>query len=62
MKTQKEVRVSFWENHPQFKKDYRKTKRQNDYYTDIRCCFVDYVDYLVKDGIISEKLGNRVTL
>jgi hypothetical protein len=62
MKTIKEVRDSFWESFPQFKNEYRKTKRQNQYKTDIRVCFVEHVDYLTKSGLISEKLASRVTL
>lgn len=62
MKKITEVRKAFWNAYPQFKSDYRKTYRQNDYCTDIRCAFVDYVDNLQKDGIITEKLSHRVTL
>ena len=62
MKTVSQVRKAFWDNHPQFKSQYRKTYRQNQYHTDIRCAFVDFVDYLQKDGIISENLADRVTL
>ena len=62
LKTITQVRESFWESFPQYKSHYKKNKRQNDYICDIRCSFVDYVDYLQKDGQISEKLANRVTL
>jgi hypothetical protein len=62
MKTQQEVRASFWNDNQNFKKDFRVNKRQNQYSTDIRCAFVDYVDSLRKNGLISEKLANRVTL
>lgn len=62
IKTVTEVRKAFWSAHPQFSNDYRKTYSQNDYKTDIRTAFVDYVDYLQKDGVISEKLAYRVTL
>lgn len=62
MITQQQVRNSFWENYPQFKSEFRKSKRQNEYCTDIRCSFVDYVDYLQKDGHITEKLADKVTL
>lgn len=62
MKTQTEVRNSFWESFPQFKPERRSRKRQNDYRTDIRVSFVDYVDMLRRDGEISEALANRVTL
>ena len=62
MKTIKEVREAFWESVPQFQKYYRVKKRQNDYFTDIRCTFVDFVDNLARDNKISEKLAQRVTL
>ena len=62
MKTITEVRNAFWDVHTEFKSDFRKTYRQNQYKTDIRCAFVDYVDSLQKNGDISEKLARRVTL
>lgn len=62
MRTFKEVRNSFWENHPQFKDEYRKTWSQNKYRADIRVSFTDWVDHLMKSGEITEKLAYRVTL
>lgn len=62
MKTITEVRESFWASHPEFKEFYQVSKRQNQYNVTIRCCFVEYVDLLLKDGTISESLSNRVTL
>lgn len=62
MKTQNEIRKAFWDSHPEFKSDYRRTKKQNDYNTDIRTEFVNWVDSEQKDGNISEKLASRVTL
>lgn len=62
MKTQAQVRAAFWEQHPEFKSEYRKTYRQNQYNATIRTAFVNWVDFLMKDGIISESLSNRVTL
>jgi len=62
MKTITEVRSSFWANHPEFKSEFRKKLRQNDYSTDIRCAFVDYVDFLHRDGVICDKLAYKVTL
>jgi len=66
MKTQTQVRNNFWqylaEVNPELRKEKRSKKTQNDYCTDIRCLFVDYVDHLQKDGTISEKLANKVTL
>ena len=63
MKTQTEVRQAFWftffvEGKPS---EYRG-KHQNDLPVDIRMAFVDYVDSLCKDKIISSKLAASVTL
>ncbi len=60
---QDQVRDAFWltfyvEGKP---REYRG-KAQNDLPTDIRCAFCDYVDYLARDGTISEALARRVTL
>lgn len=62
LKTFKEVRESFWEAHPEFQSEYRKTWRQNKYNATIRSAFVEYIDMLSKDGIITKNLKNRVTL
>lgn len=62
MKTQKEVRKSFWESFPEFKSEYRVKKRQNDYRTDIRCAFVDFVDDLRRSGEITQKQADNYTL
>ena len=62
MKTIAEVRNAFWNVHTEFKSDFRKTYRQNQYKTDIRCAFADYVDSLEKNGDINETLARRVTL
>lgn len=60
MTTQAQVRKAFWREHPQFKRFAGKT--QNDYPTDVRVSFVDYVNYLACNGEISEALAKRVTL
>ena len=62
MKTITQVRKSFWEAYPEFKNEYRKTWRQNQYKTDIRCAFVNFVDYLRNNNIITENLAKNVTL
>lgn len=62
MKTVKAIRAAFWEQHPEFKPEFRTQYRQNDYRTDIRISFCDFVDHLEKDGQITEKLASRVTL
>lgn len=62
MKTQTEIRDAFWGAHPEYRPLFRKGKRQNDYDTDIRCAFVDFVDQLRREEVITEKLAMRVTL
>jgi hypothetical protein len=59
--TQKQVRAAFWQQ-TQWQASYRAGKKQNDYCTDIRVDFIDFVDALSRAGIISEALASRVTL
>lgn len=63
MRTQTEIRKAFWytffcEGIP----SKYKGKRQNDLPTDLRIAFVEYVDDLCRDKVISEKLASKVTL
>jgi hypothetical protein len=58
MTTQKEIRASFKEYCP----EYKTSKKQNDQICDVRCLFVDSVDRLRRDGLISERLAQKVTL
>lgn len=60
--TQKEVRDLFWEAYPQASSVRVKGKTQNDYPTDTRVAFVDYVEHLRSSELISEALAWRVTL
>jgi Leu/Phe-tRNA-protein transferase len=60
--TQPEVRADFWENHPQFASEFRKSKRQDQYRTDIRVAFVEHVEHLHREGAIGDKLAFKVTL
>jgi hypothetical protein len=62
MKTIKEIRKQFWVEFPEFSGEYKANKRQNNYSCNCRCAFVAWVDYLQKDGVIPEKLANKVTL
>ncbi len=62
MKTITAIRNAFWDVHTEFKSEFRKTYRQSQYRTDVRCAFVDYVDSLRKNDDISEKLAIRATL
>lgn len=62
--TQRELRRLFKEYNPQF--DYRKIKNHRGdammYKATTRCAFVDYVDFMQKCKVISEKLADRATL
>lgn len=62
MKTQKEIRQAFWNEFPEFKHEFRTRKTQNDYSCDIRCTFVDWIDNIHKDGIISDGMAQKITL
>lgn len=65
MTTQKQIRAAFWVwggNGEAPRRFSRKRGRDGDYSTDTRCAFVNFVDMLQRDGQISEKLAQRVTL
>lgn len=62
--SQKQLRAEFWDTFPELDRekitDYSGKGKM--YKTDTRCAFVDFVDMLSKDGIISRELAERVTL
>jgi hypothetical protein len=60
--TFKQIRLLFWESHPQFKKDYRVKKSQNDYKTDIRVSFTDFMYHLYQNEQITEKQYSKITI
>lgn len=60
--TFKEVRNLFFEEHPQFAHERRARKSQNDYSTDCRCSFCDFVEFLRSQGDITNKQAARLTL
>jgi hypothetical protein len=62
MKTQTEVRQAFWQGNEHLRRFYGRGKRQNDYNATIRSEWVEFVDMLVRDRIITEELAQRVTL
>jgi hypothetical protein len=72
METQKEVRDAFWRDNQDWNETYTKCVRtngtnyrrrtQNEYPATIRSAFVDYVDRLCRNGEISDKLAQIVTL
>ena len=62
--TLKELRKMFWREAatPEMRAEYRTNKTQNDYSTDVRCAWVDFVDYAQMSGIITEKQASNATL
>ena len=62
--TLKELRKMFWREiaTPEMRSEYRTRKTQNDYSTDIRCAWVDFVDYADELGMITEKQASNATL
>ena len=61
--SQRQVRSDFWANHPGL--SHRRTVRMGDdrvYPADTRMAFIDWIDYLCRNQIISPRLADRVTL
>ena len=58
--TQKTIRSMFWNDHPDLTRVPRFT--QNDYPTDTRLAFCDFVEMLARSGVISDALAKRATL
>jgi hypothetical protein len=58
--TQSEFHAAFWQGVPQGWSKYRN-KQQNEWPTALRVEFMDFVDFLAKQGNISEDLAQRVT-
>lgn len=60
--TFKEVRNLFFAEYPQFAHERRARKSQNNYSTDCRCYFCDFVEFLRRDGCITDKQAESITL
>lgn len=60
----KAVRAAFWRDHPGLsrKKIPNYSGNGTMYVTDTRVAFTDYVDMLSRDGRISQRLAQSVTL
>ena len=58
MTNQKQIRAQFWAIHP----EAMRKKINGQYVTDTRVLFCDFIEYLLRDGQISEKLAYRATL
>lgn len=63
MTTQKQVRAAFWQGIAyDTGGSIQRKKVAGEYTCDTRCEFVEFVDMLQRDGVISEALAGRVTL
>lgn len=69
MTTQKQIRAAFWSAHPALiRRRHRYAWSASDksgelvHHVDARMSFVDYIDQLARNGIISNELAQRVTL
>lgn len=60
--TFKQIRDMFFEWHPQFAHERKYRKTQNEYSTNCRCAFVDFVDSIHKNGMITDKQRFWITL
>lgn len=60
--TFKEVRNLFFAEHPEFTHERRARKSQSEYSTTCRCYFCDFVEFLRRDGQITDKQAGRLTL
>jgi len=58
--TQEQLRKEFWHYYPELKRIPGKT--QNEYTTDVRVAWCDFVERMYRAGQISEKLAERATL
>lgn len=58
----KEIRSNFWMLYPEFQKEFRCRKKQNDYNATIRSAFVEYINSLARDGQITTSQAYRITL
>ena len=64
--TQKQIRAAFWAAFPHFAEQAREagilTAPQNFHCATVRCTFVDFLDGLHRDGMVSDALADRATL
>jgi hypothetical protein len=58
--TQKALRNEFWYQHPQFKRV--PGWKQNDYKTDVRVAWCEWIDDMYQSDQISKGLVERATL
>ena len=57
---QKDLREEFWNTNTDLERHVGW--KQNQYPTDTRCRWVEFVDHMYREGIITEALADRATL
>jgi hypothetical protein len=60
--TFKQVRNLFFEEFPEFKSERKSRKPQNEYSTNCRVYWCDFVEMLRRNGNITESQANRIVL
>lgn len=58
----RELRRVFWDTFPQLNRTKVGPPSHRHYTTDTRCTFVDWLDGLHRDGMVSDRLANNATL
>ena len=56
---QSKLRAAFWQAFPQFQ---RRGATQNDYKTDIRVAWCDFIEAARSNGEITDRVAERATL
>ena len=57
---QSQLRAAFWQAFPQFQR--RRGATQNDYKTDIRVTWCDFIEAARSNGEITDRVAERATL
>jgi hypothetical protein len=56
----KQLRAAFWRDHPELKRKPGAT--QNEYPTDTRLAWCDYIEAMRRDGVITDRVAQNATL
>jgi hypothetical protein len=62
IKNQREIRLEFWDAHPDASRKRVRCGVERVYVCDTRVAFVDFIDQLCRNGDISPALADRATL
>lgn len=58
----KQIRLGFFEGHPQYKNEYAEGKKHERYSWDCRCAFGHFAEALYRYGDIDERTFLKITL